>query len=293
MAIKPHLSLRIVFPSSRDYQDVLLENIRKTSASGVHILYDALSSDPEWPYVAASSEDRIASYLGGLYEVQSSAVMCARGGYGASDLLPLIPWQQLETKAFKWIVGFSDVTALLCANFFKLGWKGVHGPMMGSALWDEDSNAVKVLLEFLSGSRKCFSQPVKPLTTHAAGSPEGILIGGCMSVLCSQIGTPYLPSNVDGYILFLEDVGENPGKIMRMWNQMLQSGFVKDPAALVLGRFTELSDPSEEILVKERIAKLSPFPVYELPTLGHIRENHPIIIGARGSISEGQLQWHL
>ena len=122
---------------------------------------------------------------------------------------------------------------------------------------------------------------------------QGTLIGGCLSVLSALIGTPYFPKSLQGHILFLEDTHETAERILRFWNQWLDCDLVADLAAVVLGRFTDLSGEHDEEWLVTRLAERCTVPLFRSPDFGHISPNHPLVIGAGARISGRVLEWRL
>ena len=128
--------LRIVRPSSRATNDLLPGRLEQFKAAGLHVLFDELPSHSDWPFHAAHPADRARALEQGLQETASKVILCARGGYGASELLPLMDWHSLKNVNPKLLVGFSDVSALHSAIYTKLGWPGLHAPMPGNSFVD-------------------------------------------------------------------------------------------------------------------------------------------------------------
>ena len=136
-------------------------------------------------------ENRLVDLLFAVQSHDAHIILAARGGYGASDLLPLIPWKKLANLEPRCLVGFSDISALHSALWTKLGWPGLHGPMLGSPLWGQNSSAdISALLALLqNGQPQQGMLRISPVAAPAMLSPqapealEGWLFGGCFSVL--------------------------------------------------------------------------------------------------------------
>ena len=120
---------------------------------------------------------------------------------------------------------------------------------------------------------------------------EGKIFGGCFSVLTNLIGTPFMPI-LDKHILFLEDIAENPGKIMRYFDQWLYSGILKNVKAIVVGSLE--SCDSEEISyqdIVERLQSKTKIPVFYTKEFGHGIPNYPLGYGSHATIENGELTW--
>lgn len=163
-------------------------------------------------------------------------VMATRGGYGLSRLLHLIDWQAVADSG-KVFVGHSDFTVFNLALLARTGAESLAGPTavadFGQKALDDltadlFTEALRDELEVL-----CFESP-----DSDAVDARGVLWGGNLAMVASLLGTPYMP-NIDGGILFLEDVGEHPYRIERMLTQLLHAGVLARQKAIVLGRFTE------------------------------------------------------
>ena len=109
-----------------------------------------------------------------------------------------------------------------------------------------------------------------------------------MSVLCNLIGTPYFPNSLRGALLFLEDTGEHPGSILRMFNQLIMSGLLKNASGLLFGNFGENLDLTP--LLFEMSQRVS-LPIYTSNDFGHVSPNFPLMIGAQANIKGHQLHW--
>jgi muramoyltetrapeptide carboxypeptidase len=283
--------LRIIFPSSLCKASHLIESIKNLNSAGFQVDYKLPKQDNTSPYLSASIETRLKELSDALLSDSQDPILCARGGYGASDLLPLLPWAKLKKVSPKFLVGFSDISALQSALFSKLGWPSIHGPMPGSSLWGKNGEAdIKALYQLLLHRKVPLrgALKIKAVTTKQLKTKEAWLFGGCMSVLCNLIGTPYFPHSLRGALLFLEDTEETPGRIFRMLNQLNMCGILDNASGLLLGNFGD-----EEVFQKisSNIAKRVSIPVFTSEGFGHISPNYPLVLGAKARIAGSQLRW--
>jgi muramoyltetrapeptide carboxypeptidase len=225
-------------------------------------------------YLAGPDDARRAELQSALDLEGVRAVIAARGGYGAMRLLPRIKWPP-KNKA---LVGFSDITALhLCAQ--RGGFRSVHGPVI-TQLGSQPPAVINRLFDLLDGSE------VGPLTGRTVihdGLAEGPLLGGNLSVLTQLIGTPYVPS-FRGAVLLLEDVGERPYRIDRMWTHLVLSGLLDGVAGIVLGEFTACEEKDADYSCAEVLTELASslgVPCVAGFPIGHGDLNHPVPLGAR------------
>ena len=143
-------------------------------------------------------------------------ILCARGGYGSTRVLPHLDWAAIRRHP-KVFVGFSDITVLHCAFLARTGLVTFHGPM-GTTLakaTDDRSPPAGALMSDAPGGPDAF----RWLSCLNHGEAAGKVVGGNLTLLCHLVGTPYQPV-FDGCLLFIEDVTEAPYRIDRMLVQM-------------------------------------------------------------------------
>lgn len=208
-----------------------------------------------------------------------AAVVCARGGFGSSRLLPLIDLERMASLG-GCLIGFSDITALSLA-LAAHGLVTLHGPVMTQvARLDQASLAEFIAL--LSGHRPWPAELAgRPLSS---GRAQGPLLGGNLTMLCHLLGTPYLP-DLSGAIIFLEEVNEPPYRLDRLLTQLELAGVWEQAAGLALGSMSsEDQDPAElwGVLVN-RLARL-PLPVAAGLPFGHGSRNRLLPVGAMAEL---------
>ncbi len=234
-------------------------------------------------YLAGPDASRAADLAAALSDPSIRAVWAARGGYGAMRILSDVPWARL-TQDPKWLIGFSDATALHAAAN-RHGVASVHGPLV-STLPDTSPEARKALWALLKGSPPPEEHVFTDMTGISGGTAEGRLVGGNLSLLTAAIGTGYLPS-WEGSILFLEEVGEEPYRIDRMLTQLELAGVAQAVRGVLVGTMTRCDDPSHEVTVdkvlSERLARWRAPVCTGLPA-GHSSENRPLALLGTASV---------
>lgn len=248
--------------------------------------------EPGWPFASGSAKARCDALSAALSDDGCDYVIAARGGYGASDLLPLLDWNALKSTRPKCLVGLSDITALQIAIHDRLGWSSLHAVMPGGVLWKPGSSYTEHLIGLLTrGPPWKESLPVAPVVSRGPQDAiEGTLLGGCLAVLTGLIGTPCSPSAWQKTILFIEDVNENPGRLMRFWSQWQQCGALSGLLALVVG---QLAGVSERRKVLQQFAERTPCPVYSCEQFGHEAPSYAVGQGALARIEDGALRWEI
>lgn len=226
------------------------------------------------------------------------AVFCTRGGYGTPRLLERINFDLIKNYP-KVLVGYSDITALQLAIFAKAGVVTFSGPMvaveMGKGI---ESFTETHFWEMVTGSRKRFrlSGSHGSLNCIKGGRAEGKLLGGCLSLICSLLGTRFLPDFQDS-ILVIEDIGEEPYQIDRNLVQLKLSGILNQIAGLVIGRFEDCAPKADSpsLTIEQILDDITvdlDLPIVAGLPYGHIDTKYTIPIGVRSFLDadEGFLE---
>jgi muramoyltetrapeptide carboxypeptidase len=202
-------------------------------------------------FYSASDENRAQAIMDYALDPTIDAIWCARGGYGATHLLPILE-KKLKNKKLKKkiLLGYSDATALLEFMRVRFSWRTIHAPMPAlktfSILPKEEW---KSILDLLQPKPKGTAFQLNWLHQPHKKSILGPMVGGNFAVWNSLIGTRYAGS-ARGKILFFEEVSENIARIQRMVHHLDQSGGFKGVKALVLGDFTACHDTAPQVLKK-------------------------------------------
>ena len=228
-------------------------------------------------FLAGSDRERAAGYRELLCDASVDAIFFARGGYGASRILRLLDVEEMRANP-KIHLGGSDLTALFAWIHRHSGLVTFYGPMvaveMGSERADFGWEAV------LRGD---------PLAPHAIaaedvvtpGGAEGVVVGGCLSLLASLCGTPEAVRG-DGAILFWEDTGEDTYRIDRMLTQLERSGTFDRLRGMVIGSVVPRRDGESSETVRSYLVQRfsgSPFPVALGLAAGHLANPRTLPLG--------------
>lgn len=232
-------------------------------------------------YLSKSPESILKDIQDFFYCPEVKALWAARGGYGANYLLPLLP--HLSIPRPKIVIGSSDVSYLLWSLLDNAQMVVFYGPLAYSSLPENRVN-LENFRAALTGSCLPLEIPGKVLIP---GRANGVVTGGCLSNLISLIGTIYFPQ-VSQRILLLEDTGERPYRLDRMFWQLHQTGVFAQIAGLALGRFPGCfnNDAEKEHFFQKTLQMLEP---YRIPVLcdlpvGHGDDLHTIPLGINAEI---------
>ncbi len=205
------------------------------------------------------------------------AIVCSRGGYGAVHLLQRLDRYYLEADP-KWLVGFSDISALH-ALMHRHRLVSLHASMC-KGLCDSESESTRRTFELLEGGDNHYKLPPHPL--NRTGDTSGVLLGGNLAVLQALIDTPYDDLQTDS-ILVIEDIAEPVYKVDRILNQLRLSGRLERINGLIVGQFTEYKKEGNHDDMYAMIADIvEPYDfavAYDAP-FGHIDGNMPLRHGA-------------
>ncbi|MDH2430207.1 LD-carboxypeptidase [Sphaerisporangium sp. TRM90804] len=218
-------------------------------------------------YLAGSDAGRAADIQEAWCDPEIRAVICARGGYGATRILELFDWPAMAAARPKILLGSSDVTALHQAFAVRLGVASCFGPMPACQTLGDPEGPDADSLSHLYSSLFEGEEPgaVAGDRVIVPGYAEGPLTGGNLSLLASLCGTPYSLRS-EGHIVLLEDVGEEPYRVDRMLTQLLQAGCLDGAIGFVLGSWERCGDPIPVLM--DRLAPLGVPIIAGLP-IGH------------------------
>ncbi|MFV0468305.1 MAG: LD-carboxypeptidase [Dysgonomonas sp.] len=235
-------------------------------------------SKGEYGRYAGTVSERLFDLQSAMNDKDIKLIFCSRGGYGIVQLLESLDFHEI-IRYPKWLVGYSDITALHWA-FLHNGIASLHAPM-SSHLAEEGEDVASIFLqEILFSKKQTYSINSHPL--NRSGKINGRLFGGNLTVFTGLMGSQYaqIPENS---ILFIEDIAESPYKIDRMmWNLQL-SGILSSISGLIVGHFTNCEeDPLMKKTIYESIRQIVDkydFPVaFDFP-VGHIKNNYPLVHG--------------
>ena len=250
--MKKHIYIYSPSSAVRD-KAAFKRGVRRLAALGYEVELDeaALSSHQRF---AGDDDTRLAA-IDRAAASGADVALISRGGYGLTRLLPHINYKVLDKAVSRGtrFVGLSDFTALQNALLAKTGAVTWAGPALGEDFGTEgqpDDIMEACFDDLITGQGEGTGWRLPKIATKSGadgawqpgaegkfGVKSAVLWGGNLAVLCSLVGTPYLPK-VKGGILFLEEVHEHPYRLERMLTQLLHAGVLAQQKAVVLGQFT-------------------------------------------------------
>jgi muramoyltetrapeptide carboxypeptidase len=231
-------------------------------------------------YLAGSDTHR-ANILNLMFRDKGvKGIICARGGYGALRILPLIDFDAVALNP-KIFIGCSDVTILLNTFFSKCGLVSLHGPMIESL--SKASDETKQSLRDMLITAQALTIVCENRTVIHSGVASGIMAGGNLTTLCHLVGTPFEP-DFSGQILLLEDIGESPYRIDRLLMHMKLAGCFEAIRGIVLGSFKGCGEPGLVYQIFDDIFSNDCFPILAGFDIGHDEPNLTIPFGINASL---------
>jgi muramoyltetrapeptide carboxypeptidase len=233
-------------------------------------------------FLAGTDRDRADELTAMFHDPAVRAIFCSRAGYGSGRLLPLLDFSALA-RTPKIFLGFSDVTLLLNAFVQRCGLVCFHGPVVaGEFATGFSAHSLSHLLGLLTtgtgAERLTFPTVIRD------GVAEGRLLGGCLSLLVTTLGTPFALDTTDA-ILFIEDVGEKPYRVDRMLTHLKQAGKLDNLAGVIFSSMSGcLGDTNDPVLLLSVIADV--FSDYSYPVgfglpAGHGGDNLVLPLGTQ------------
>jgi muramoyltetrapeptide carboxypeptidase len=275
--LQPGDRLRVITPSGalRDLER-FEQGLEIWRSRGYHLELTA-GYDQQWGYLGGTDQARRDQFAIALNDPDCRGIICSRGGFGATRLLENWQWERLKPDCTsKFLIGFSDITALLWGSLGKTA--GIHGPVL-TTLGEEPDWSIQRLFDWLEG------RPIEPLqgTGWGNGTVRGQLLPGNLTVATCLLGTAYQPP-LSGAILAFEDDNEEPYRIDRMLTHWRMTGALQQVGGIALGRFSQweknLNSNSfklEEVL-RDRFGDLGIPIVSNLP-FGHDGANGILPVG--------------
>jgi len=269
----------IIAPAGRIKENGLERAIVELKQWGleVHVSKHALVGHH---YFSSTDENRLTDLQEAFDSTEYKAIFCARGGYGITRIIDQVDFSLLK-KSPKWIVGFSDVTALQIA-LANHSIMSIHS-LMPTGFESADPESVDLLRKLLFGEN--VSIEARPNIYNRNGVAVAPIIGGNLSLLSASLGTKY-EVVTDGKILFIEEIDEYLYKIDRMLGQLNRSGKLDNLKGLVIGHMSAMKDTvvpfgvGVEELILGHVTQFD-YPVLFDVALGHEPLNLPIIQGCK------------
>jgi len=240
-ALKPKSAIGIVSPSSWMKESDKLMAVSVFEQKGYTLVMGESFFLKDNTF-AGTPEERANDINSMFANPDIDAIICARGGYGANRVLPLLDYNLIRSNP-KIFMGYSDITGFLTSITQKTGLVTFHGPMLTSFKNGMVDYNFNFLEQTLSGKESVTIQPPSDLQAKVLkpGIAEGPIWGGNMCLLINRLGTKD-QLNTNGCILFLEDIGEYKYAFERMLIHMKEAEMFRNIKGLIIGELMDMKD---------------------------------------------------
>ena len=235
-AVHPGDTLGIVAPSSTLGEQSLEQGLAVLHALGYKTKLGK-STAAHWGYLAGDDALRAQDIMDMFAD--EDGIVCLRGGYGATRLLPLLDYQTIAAHP-KLFVGFSDITALHTVFLQRCRFMPIHGTMVMSLGRDASAYTKTCLAQGLANPYQPgrISLPTGgQMASIVSGDVTGTLCGGNLTLLAAMAGTPYA-LQIEDAILLIEEIGEEAYSLDRMLCQLEEAGIIAKAKGIIFGEFT-------------------------------------------------------
>ena len=265
----------VVAASGPPVPELLSQGIRSVQERGFRVREGCHLRERN-AYLAGEDSQRCQDLNSMLRDPEIRAIFFARGGYGVMRLLDSIDYEAILDDP-KILLGMSDITALQLSLYALCGLVTFAGPMIAGQIAEGlDRVSEESMMQALTeppATRDPFSSFDDSVRIVRSGIASGRLVGGCLSLATSLLGTPHCPEFKDT-ILFLEDVHEPPYRIDRMLTQLKLAGVLDGVKAVILGYF--LGQDGEDLLPEAERILLDLIGDCPIPILSRFPHGHAL-----------------
>ena len=287
-ALRPGDTIGVVAPASNIQRELLYAGCDALRRLGYEPVYSESIFERDL-YFAGTLDRRIRELEEMFVRDDVRAILCARGGYGSNYLLSKLNPAKIAIHP-KIFVGYSDITSLLTCFCDSARFVTFHGPMVTKDFAHDDGVDLASWHAAMSGAGNYeltanADTGVEPLL---AGTGEGVLYGGCLSILVASLGTPH-EIRTDDTILFLEDLNTRPYQVDRMLMQLREAGKLSQVAGIVFGEMLDcVQGPNQDYTLREVVLRVIGdlgVPIAWGLRSGHVtRRNVTLPLGVRAAL---------
>ncbi|MGH8791021.1 MAG: S66 peptidase family protein, partial [Stackebrandtia sp.] len=242
-AVRPGDTVRLVAPSGSPKEEAAAAGIELLKGWGLNVEVSEHAFD-RVGYLAGDDEVRASEFNAALRDPNVRAVMCIRGGYGASRMVDQVDFDAARRDP-KPVTGYSDITVLHTALYARSGLVGIHGPVVNTFSAGHSPAVADEFRRALTTTDPITIVPsddeATKVLTRGETAVSGRLLGGNLSLIVDAVGTPTFPG-YEGAILFCEEINEEPYRVDRILTQLRRSGALDGVAGIALGQFTDCVD---------------------------------------------------
>jgi muramoyltetrapeptide carboxypeptidase len=269
-ALCPGATLAVLSPASTPKPDLVHRGIGRLQELGYRAVLGKHALDRGPLYYAGTLEQRLEDFHAAFADSAIDGIICTRGGWGSAELLPFLDAGLIRSNP-KTFIGYSDHTALHSWLHNEANLVTFHGPMVAADFARADGVDIPSWRHATEGDTSWSLGAADGLRVLRGGIAEGILRGGCLSILAESLGTPYAPQ-IANSVLFLEDIGTKPYQWDRMLLHLRYAGVLKEAHGIVFGDMRQcVSEEENDYLERAILHSLRDF---EGPIAIGLRSGH-------------------
>lgn len=268
--MSPGARVAIVAPASNAKPERIELGLAALRRRGFDAIAGSHALGKEPPFFSGTATERLDDLHQAFADPAARALICTRGGYGSNYLLEDLDLELIRANP-KPFFGYSDLTTVQTWLLDQLGLVAFHGPMVAADFYREGGVHEASFEAALSGGIVVAGAD-EGLRILKPGRAQGVVYGGCLSILTFALGTRFAPQT-EGKLLFIEDVAAKPYQIDRMLRQMLLAGKFDGVTGLIFGEMLECVSPgTSEDLLEPVILRV--FDWFEGPIAIGLRSGH-------------------
>lgn len=281
-ALKKGDAIGVAAPSSPFDRAKFMKGVHALEKMGFSVHYRKDIFDQN-RYLAGTDSRRAEELAELMLDKRIAAVMFARGGYGSQRIIPLIDAAAFAESG-KPVVGFSDLTALLAFLRQRCNLPTFYGPVVTQLGTARGALTGEALFRALTTCGALGNMPMGKARTIKPGKASGPIVGGCLSLINSSLGTPYALEPV-GSVLFIEEINEKVYVLDRMLTQLKNSGILREATGIVFGSILPPEDEPHDVeaMIRDVLSDFAGPIVMDFPA-GHIDEFVTLPLGAEVSL---------
>jgi len=269
-AVFPGARVAVVAPASNAKPERIELGLAALRKRGFDAIAGAHALGKEPPFFSGTAAERLDDLNQAFADPAVRALICTRGGYGSNYLLEDLDLDMVRANP-KPFFGYSDLTTVQTWLLDQVGLVGFHGPMVAADFYREGGVHEPSFEAALSGGIVAAGAD-EGLRILKPGRAQGVVYGGCLSILTFALGTRFAPLT-ENKLLFIEDVAAKPYQIDRMLRQMLLAGKFDGVTGLIFGEMLECVSPGTSAVLLEQVI-LRVFDWFEGPIAIGLRSGH-------------------
>lgn len=290
-AVPKGARVAVIAPASNAQPDRIEQGLASLRAHGFDAVPGEHACGKHPPYFSGTAAERLADMHAAFADPEIKAIFTTRGGYGSNYLLEELDLDLIRANP-KPLVSYSDLTAVQTWVLDQTGLPGFHGPLVAGD-FSRDGGVHDASLDAALSGGMVDVGAAEGMRILKPGRAEGVVYGGCLSILTASLGTHFAPQT-EGKLLFLEDVGAKPYQIDRMLRQMILAGKFDGVSGVVFGEMLDCASPNtgadflEQVIL--RVLDWFDGPIAIGLRSGHVsRENVTLPFGIRAELTlEGE-----